>query len=172
MPVLNPDHLLEQADRLIAPAAGGAPRQADLRRAISTAYYALFHTILTEVADMFAGRTQRHTPRYALVYRSIDHKVLRELCEHLVKSTPPQRYASHVPRGGFGPDLVAVANAVLDLQEKRHLADYDPLFRARTLDTTLAISTARAAVLRFRAATRAQRTAFLSLLAFPPRGSA
>jgi hypothetical protein len=168
MPVLNPDHLLDQADRLITPPVGGAPRQADLRRAISTAYYALFHAVLTEVADIFAGRNQRHTPRYALVYRSIDHKALRELCEDLVKSTPPQRYSGHIPRGGFGPDLVAVATAVVDLQEKRHLADYDPLFRARTLDTALAVATARAAVLRFRAATRTQRKAFLSLLVFRP----
>lgn len=168
MPVLNPDHLLDQADRLVAPPGGGAPRQADLRRAISTAYYALFHSILTEVADIFAGRTQRHTARYALVYRSVGHKTLRELCEEIIKPIPSQRYRRHTPRGGFGADLLAVANAIVDLQEKRHLADYDPLFRARTLDTTLAIDTARAALLRLRAATRAQRKAFLSLLVFRP----
>jgi hypothetical protein len=168
MAVLNPDHLLDQADRLSTQPAGGAPRQADLRRAISTAYYALFHAVLTDVADGFVGRNQRHTPRYALVYRSVDHKALRKLCEDLVKATPPQRYSGHMPRGGFGPDLTALANAVLDLQEKRHLADYDPLFRARTLDSALAVATARAALLRFRAATRTQRKAFLSLLVFPP----
>jgi len=45
---------------------GGAPRQADLRRAISSAYYAVFHAIMAEAADDFVGSTHRHTPRYAL----------------------------------------------------------------------------------------------------------
>jgi hypothetical protein len=169
MAVLNPDHLLEQADRLTTAPVGGAPRQADLRRAISTAYYALFHAVLTELADNFAGKTKRHTSRYALVYRSVDHGSLRKLCEDVVKTTPPLKYSSHIPKGGFGHDLIAFANAVVDLQEKRHSADYDPLFRARASDAVLAVATARAALTRFRAVTRTQRKTFLSLLVFPPR---
>jgi hypothetical protein len=56
MPVLNPDHLFDQAERLVATTAGGAPRQADLRRAVSSVYYGLFHAILTAAADLFVGR--------------------------------------------------------------------------------------------------------------------
>jgi hypothetical protein len=48
--ILNPDHLLEQADKLISPPAAGPPRQVDLRRAISSAYYGLFHSCLTAAA--------------------------------------------------------------------------------------------------------------------------
>jgi hypothetical protein len=169
MPVLNPDHLLEQADRLIAPPGGGAPRQADLRRAISTAYYAVFHAIVTDAADDFVGRSHRHAPRYALVYRSIDHRSVRGLCEDVVKTTPPAKYSNYVPMGGFGPDLIALATAVVELQEKRHAADYDPLFRARMSDAVLAVATSRTALVRFRAASRARRKAFLSLLVFSPR---
>ena len=51
MPVPDPAHLLEQAERLAAAPAKGQPRDADLRRAISTAYYAIFHAILTAAAD-------------------------------------------------------------------------------------------------------------------------
>ena len=105
MAVLSPDHLLEQADRLITPPGGGAPRQADLRRAISNAYYAVFHAVVTEAADDFVGRTHRQTPRYALVYRSIDHKSLRGVCEDIVKTKLPKRYSMHEPAGGFGPEL-------------------------------------------------------------------
>ena len=168
MPVLNPDHLLDQAERLMAPPAG-APRQADLRRAISNAYYGLFHALITEAADDFAGRTQRHTPRYALVYRSVDHRSLRRLCEDVIKATLPVKYSSFEPRGGFGTDLVAVATAVVDLQEKRLLADYDPLFRARTSDALLAVATGRAALNRFRSVSNARRRAFVSLIVFAPR---
>ena len=83
MAVLNPDHLLEQADGLIVPPGGGAPRQADLRRAISNAYYAVFHAVVTQAADELVGKTNRTTPRYALVYRSIDHSSLRKVCENV-----------------------------------------------------------------------------------------
>jgi hypothetical protein len=169
MPVLNPDHLLEQADRLIAPPGGGAPRQADLRRAISNAYYGVFHAIVTEAADDFVGKTQRQTPRYALLYRSIDHRSLRTLCEDVVKTTLPAKYSKYQPSGGFGPDLLALATAVVDLQEKRHSSDYDPLFRVGMSEALLAVATGRTALTRFRNANRTRRKAFLSLLVFSPR---
>lgn len=169
MPVLNPDHLLEQASRLTAAPPTGAPRQADLKRAISTSYYGLFHAIVTAAADDFAGRTKRESPRYALVYRSIDHRTLRSLCEDIVKSTLPAKYSRYQPSGGFGPDLIAVATAVVDLQEKRHLADYDPHYRVGLSDAVLAVATAQSALTRFRIANRTRQKAFLSLLVFSPR---
>lgn len=169
MAVLNPDHLLEQADRLIAPLGGGAPRHADLRRAISNAYYAVFHAVVTEAADDFAGKTHRHTPRYALVYRSIDHRSLRSVCEDVIKTALPAKYRMHEPRGGFGPDIRALATAVVDLQEKRHSADYDPLFRVGMSDALLAVATARTALDRLKSASGAKRRAFLSVVVFSPR---
>lgn len=171
MPVLSPDHLFDQADRLIAPPGGGAPRQADLRRAISNAYYAVFHAIVTQAADNFVGKTNRASPRYALVYRSIDHASLRQLCEDVKKTTLPAKYSMYTPKDGFSDDLIALATAVVDLQEKRHLADYDPLFRVSMSDAVLVVATGRAALERFRNASRTQRKTFISLLAFSPRGS-
>ena len=41
---------------------------------------------------------------------------------------------------------------VVDLQEKRHLADYDPLLRVRMSDAISAVDTGRAALIRFRSA--------------------
>jgi hypothetical protein len=162
---------LEQADRLIAP-PGRASRQADLRRAISSAYYGLFHAILAEAADEFIGKTKRQTARYELVYRSVDHKSLRRLCEDVTKATLPAkyaRYARYAPAGGFGPDLIALATAVIDLQEKRHSADYDPLFHVSVSDAVLVVATGRAALARFRGANRTRKRAFLALLVFSPR---
>lgn len=169
MAVFNPDHLLDQAERLTVPLGSGAPRQADLRRAISTAYYGVFHAVVMEAADDFVGKTQRDTPRYALVYRSIDHRSLRGICEDVVKTTLPAKYSKFQPSGGFGPDIVALATAVVELQEKRHSADYDPLFRASTSDAVLAVANGRDALVRFRDANRARRKAFLSLVVFSPR---
>jgi hypothetical protein len=171
LPALSPDHLLEQADRLMAAPRRGPPRQTDLRRVISNAYYAVFHAVVTAAADDFVGGTHRDTPRYELVYRGVDHASLRRLCEDVIKTTLPAKYTKYQPAGGFGPDLAALANAVVDLQEKRHRADYDPRFRAVQADVAFDISRARAALARFRVASRAQRQAFLSLLVFPPRHS-
>ena len=169
MAVVNPDHLLDQADRLAAAPARGAPRQADLRRAISSAYYAVFHAVVTDAADDFVGRTKRHTARYALVYRSIDHRSLRRICEVVMKPNLPDKYDKYEPRGGFGADIEALANAMTELQDKRHTADYDPIYRAGRTDAVLAIATGRTALDRLRRANKTRRKAFLSLVVFSPR---
>jgi len=169
LPVVSPDHLLEQADRLAALPRSGAPRQADLRRAISDAYYAVFHAVMTEVADDLVGSTQRHTPRYALVYRSVDHASLRRICKDACKTSLPKPYSKYAPTGGFGDDLKALATALVDLQEKRYLADYDPLFRTSAADAALDVAKARTALARLKRANPTRRSVFLSLLVFPPR---
>jgi len=95
--ILNPDHLFEQAEKLVA-AQVGRPRQADIRRAISAAYYGIFHAVITKAVDQFVGVTNRDESRYGLAYRSIDHRWLRELCDEVQKPTlrskfsPTRRY--------------------------------------------------------------------------------
>lgn len=165
MAILNPEHLFEQAERLIA----GPPRQVDLRRAISSAYYGIFHATLTAAADHFVGTTKRSTTEYALVYRSIDHRSLRTLCSQVVKPTLPASFLPYGPRNAFGPDVRAFAAAVIELQEKRISADYDPLIRIKSSDALLAVSVARSAVARFRSTSARRRVAFLTFLVFPKR---
>ena len=114
------------------------------------------------------GRAKQSEPLYALVYRSIDHRALKQLCEDLVKPTLPARYSRYLP-GGF--PLLGIgffAFAVVDLQVKRHSADYDPMIRLSVLDARMAIRTARRALTLFRMVRRDRRV-FLMLLLFPPR---
>ena len=140
-------------------------------RAISNAYYALFHAVIAEAADDLVGRTHRQTPRYMLVYRSVDHKRLRGLCEDIAKQNLPSRYSKFEPEGGFGRDLRSFAKAVVELQESRHQADYDPLFRATRSNAILIVKKSREALEQFRHANRVLRRAFLTLVVFPPRQS-
>jgi hypothetical protein len=165
----NVDHLLEQAERLIASTGRGAPRQVDLRRAISSAYYALFHAVSIAGADHVVGRARQSGPLYALVYRSIDHRALRRFCEDLVKPTLPAKYARHGPGGfpllGIGfffrlPWWICKLNAAQP--------DYNPMIRLSVLDARIAIRTARRALTLFRMVPRHRRI-FLMLLLFPPR---
>jgi hypothetical protein len=165
----NPEHLFEQAERLIRPAYTRTPRQVDLRRAVSSAYYGVFHATLSAAADEFVGVTRRTTSRYALIYRSVEHKDLRHLCLEMARAVPSPRYTRHAPPAGFGDDIRAFAKALLELQEKRYAADYDPAVRLRTADAILAVETAREALERFRRASPARRKAFLTLLLFQPR---
>jgi len=166
--ILNPEHLLAQAERLIVPPAG-RPRQVDLRRAISNAYYCVFHAILAAAADQFVGSSKRSSRHYSLVYRSVDHGSLRSLCSELKNRNLTHKIAYHAPADGFDLDTQTFAKFVLELQEKRVAADYDPGIRVKTLDARLAVEAARTALRHFDQANASSREAFLSLLAIRPR---
>jgi uncharacterized protein (UPF0332 family) len=166
--VLNPHHLFEQANKLIS-GQTGPPRQVDIRRSISAAYYATFHATLTAAVDQFIGITNRHRSRYGLVYRSVSHTWLRELCKEVQKPILSNKFKPYAPSNAFGSNIAAFAAAIVELQEKRHSADYDVMIRMNKSDAVLAISTAEAALRRFGKASKTRRLAFLSLLLFPPR---
>lgn len=169
MAILNPDHLLEQADKLIAPPPAGPPRQVDLRRAISAAYYAAFHGTVAAAADLYIGAINRASGQHTLVYRSVDHKELRELCSKVRAPNLPRNLAQYVPAGGFDADITAFAQALLELQAKRHDADYNPSIRVRSSDAKLAVDTPRNALHRLQTANPSSREAFLGLLLFKVR---
>lgn len=122
MAILNPDHLFEQAGKLITPPAG-RPRQVDVRRAISAAYYAIFHATITAAVDQLIGVTSRDQSRYGLAYRSVNHAWLRDLCKEIQKTTLSNRFKAYAPSSGFDPNITAFAEAVVELQEKRHCDD-------------------------------------------------
>jgi hypothetical protein len=165
----NAEHLLDQAERLITPGGRGVPRQVDLRRAISNSYYALFHAVSMAGADQFMGKRRQSEPLYSLVYRSIDHRALREFCDALGKQTLPKKYSRYIPKQWPPPAIQAFASAVVDLQGRRHSADYDPMTTFSPSEARLVIRTARRALTLFKMAGPQSRNVFLTLLLFPPR---
>jgi hypothetical protein len=140
-----------------------------MRRAISAAYYGVFHATLAAAADLFIGVTQRATGLYGLLYRSVDHRWFRDLCVDAQKPRLPPRYHQYLPSGDLGVDIRAFAEAAIGLQEKRHSADYDPSIRVKGLDGIIAVQAGRDALRRFTAADESAREAFLALLLFRPR---
>lgn len=168
MPVVNPSHLLEQAELLLR-ATGRKPRQADLRRAVSSTYYAVFHTILIAAGDEFVGKTLRGARRYALVYRSIDHSAVRKMCEEAAKQTPSAKLFKYLSGTKFDPLIRQFAHLTLALQSKRHDADYDPAHRLTSVNALFAIYQARTAIDAFQKANSDSRKLFLTLLSFAPR---
>ena len=61
--------------RKLARANPRKPSQADLKRAISTAYYAVFHVLAKQCADAFAGSGPgRSDKAWNQVYRALEHE--------------------------------------------------------------------------------------------------
>jgi len=98
------DELLEQATHL-AGRDRTRPKQANLRRAVSTAYYALFHLLISEAVGYWRLKRQR-----SILARSFDHRKMRGVCNGCRSQMA---------------ELNGVTAAFVDLQQSRHLADYD-----------------------------------------------
>lgn len=112
-------HLVEQAQHLAQSGGAGRPRQADLRRAISSAYYALFHLLCQEAARMYAVSDLFIQP----LARSLDHGELKAVCQEFKSGRLPDYLRSGI--ASIPPELKNIANAFSSLQEFRHEADYD-----------------------------------------------
>lgn len=116
-----PDELLELA-RHIANLYPREHHQASLRRAISTAYYAFFHFLISE-ATMNWSRPEL---RGALA-RVFDHGPMKQAADKKVselndyfKAGPPEGHERFVAY-----HLYKVADVFALAQQRRHQADYD-----------------------------------------------
>jgi hypothetical protein len=115
---MNPAQLLDQAERL-AETGVGRPRQTDLRRAVSTAYYALFH-LLTQDGARHISTNPELQP---LVARAFGHGEMKQVSDLFARNRLPDHLSRLVPV--MPADLQVVADAFFQLQEARHRADYD-----------------------------------------------
>ena len=110
------DDLIEHAIFLSQLNLPGDPKQVDLRRAVSAAYYALFHLLTTEAAQNWKHQTQRN--RFARIF---DHGRMKT-CSSKVSSRPlPADPAEAL----IATDLKLVADSFVTLQQARPTADYD-----------------------------------------------
>ena len=111
------DDLLTLADSLSNPAPTD-PQQACFRRAISTAYYALFHLLVQEAVQAWNG-----SPAARLgLERTLEHRNMRDV-SRTVSQGSWRGWSS--PRIPVPVELKDVAKTFFDLQEARHQADYD-----------------------------------------------
>jgi uncharacterized protein (UPF0332 family) len=134
--------------RRLARAGPKKPRQADLRRAISTAYYALFHALAKEAADLLVGAgAMRAEKAWVHAYRALEHGFAKNACKE----------AKNL---GFPPGIAVCANDFVELQEARHRADYDPAARFSRAEALGWVARAEAAIRELRAEPRRDRKAF------------
>lgn len=110
---MTPFNLIATARALADTGRRGRPRQTDLRRAVSTAYYALFHCLAACCADLLVGGggSDRSATAWERTYRALEHGVARRRCQ-----------AANIRE--FPPAIQQFADLFVDMQGKRHLADY------------------------------------------------
>ena len=172
--MIDPDGLLRHAEQLVV-AGGGRPTDADLRRGISAAYYALFHDLAGHAATHLLGSCSPEVQNE--IRRSWSHGEISQLAEYVVDRA---RVLNHSPEAALpgklktlGPllDVVARDSALVDslqlfndLQELRHSADYDHGVEFATWDLAQACDSARLARMRLRDAGSAAREALFTLL--------
>jgi hypothetical protein len=153
---MTPDDLIAQSVRL-AKASPRRPRDVDLRRAVSGAYYALFHELAGTGADLLVGTAgaNRSEPAWRQVYRALNHGDAKSRCQALPRS--------------FSEDLKSVANSFVELQELRHAADYDPDVVFVRKDVQNHILQAADAIKKLRSARISDRRAFMVWTLFSNR---
>jgi hypothetical protein len=120
------EQLLEQADHL-ALRDKTKPYQANLRRAVSASYYALFHFLASECARNIAGTASSDDPFRDLVSRSFVHSDMAEASKRFTKGSSdlPIVVRSALASMAIHASVQQVASVFVTLQEERHRADYD-----------------------------------------------
>lgn len=155
--MIDAEQLLSLADELTSQRGRGAIPQVKLRRAVSTAYYALFHHLLSASTDLLVGRSYRGDERYALVYRAFEHRRMADACKRISADT------------SRSPLMRRCATLFVELQVDRHDADYDPDRKFTRSDAKTAVTKARTAITTLGLDADRERLLFLTSLLFRPR---
>lgn len=173
---IQPGTLLDAADRFLTAAPGG-PDAASDRRAVSTAYYALFHAITGRVASAIIP-TADEVVR-GRVRRWIGHGSIRAVAVWVAQlhggrtgSPPPHIVAlrrSGAPSPLVGPDTVEIAEGFIEMNEARHLADYDHEAVISREDARGHLDLARSVVALVERASSPEAACFFGLIALQAR---
>ena len=152
---MNPLHLLEQADHLVR-LDRTRPREANLRRAVSTAYYALFHHLCQAVVAGQVGRTPTPRALSKILVRGLDHGELRQIARDFAAGAGGWKLWMRETLNGTGFEIPSefreACRAFVRLQDARHAADYDPRWTVSRNQAAEYVSQAREAIALFDAA--------------------
>lgn len=123
------EDLLIQAEAL-ARLDARRPKQANLRRAISSTYYAAFHFLTHEATCVIFGTQHSQAPFRHVIGRAFTHGIMKQACSSFGGGNLKESVIKGLPRsptGGFVilPAIRRIALTFAELQEKRHFADYD-----------------------------------------------
>ncbi len=130
------------------------PKQVNLRRAVSSAYYAVFHYLVEEACKIQFGTQHAQTPFRDVLARAFTHTTMKSACTGFGGGTLKETIIKGLPRNSAGkfaiPKAVQeLAEAFADLQQKRHFADYDRSERFKRSEVLSVIEEAKDRVANF-----------------------
>jgi hypothetical protein len=142
--------LLNQARRL-ARLDAQKPKQANLRRSVSAAYYSLFHFLVDQSCRAAIGSLHQQSDFRAVLGRSFEHTSMRDACRSFDGGTLPAHVSKGLPAAFAIPIAIRrVAGMFVELQARRNLADYDLTERFVRSEVLWLIDQVRDAMDRFK----------------------
>ena len=155
---MEPLDLIATARDLAGTPGGPLPRQTNLRRAVSTTYYALFHCLANNCADMLVGAdaSNRDEPAWEQTYRALQHGTAARRCD-----------SQGIAR--FPGEIKFLAAKFVDMKTKRESADYAAESDLTPAEVIADINDSEAAISRFRQATARDRRGFAVYVLLPWR---
>jgi len=160
--LLNQAHFLSYHER-------GRPKQATLRRSISTAYYAVFHLLVANAAISLVPN--KPSGLVAKVSRAFQHGEMKQICVSFHNGDSPQSVRTLLPPK-ISKDLQSVAATFVALQQLRHMADYDTGLLFTRAQANEAVNRADELFMAWnRIAKTEEARVFLAALAFGARWS-
>ncbi len=127
------------------------PKQANLRRAVSAACYSLFHFLVHEACCLQIGTQNAQAPLRYVLGRAFVHATMKQACISFAGGTLKASVAKGLPTSFSIPQPVQqVAATFVELQEHRHVADYDLTGRFRRSEVLTLIEQAAAVTADFK----------------------
>lgn len=121
---LHADELLQLAGVLAGIGAGrGRPPTVQLRRSVSTSYYAVFHELSAHCVEAVFDDVSGDERRRWRAARWIRHEHVRVLAQSVLNNRGKPALIDALSPAA--PDLLVVAQGFLDLIDARHDSDYN-----------------------------------------------
>jgi uncharacterized protein (UPF0332 family) len=162
VPVPYHEQLLEQANTLLA-LDPKRPYQANVRRAASASYYAVFHFFADELAKQVVGASAASDSLGFAVGRALEHGCLRSASERFSSQNAPNNLP--VPLRScltsVSPVFRALASDIVSLQDLRHRADYDRAIHLQKREANVAVSKAKSLIKDWQKLDADERSTFL-----------
>ena len=133
----------------------GRPLQEELKRAVSTAYYALFLHLCNATANLMVGNLQPEPGRrtaWQRMYRIPQHGATRNKCQNLNEVLQ------------FPSSIQEFASLLTRMQDARHDADYDPFSKYTRQEVLDIITEAYRVISVFDSTPRQERLHFIAYL--------
>lgn len=145
--------LFDQAEQL-ANVDTRKPKQANLRRAISAAYYALFHYLVHEACCLQIGTKHSQAVYRQTLGRAFNHTVMKQCCMSFGGGTLKESVRRALPTDIHGNYIIAkaiqeIATLFCYLQDRRHVADYDLTARFTRFNVLTLIEQAKSVAEQF-----------------------